>query len=104
MAELVEVMAASHGPLIQRDWHAVTPAHKQRLTAAFEALGGVIHEGTPVVRVEDVAGRPVVRTPQGVVRPEVLILAGNAYLGAVVPEIADRVMPFSTRTSPKVVP
>jgi len=65
--------------------------------AALEALGGVIHEETPVVRVEDVAGRPVVRTPQGVVRPEALVLAGNAYLGQVVPEIADRVMPFSTQ-------
>ena len=39
MADLVAVMAASHGPLIQRDWHAVTPEHKRRLTAAFEALG-----------------------------------------------------------------
>lgn len=65
--------------------------------AALEALGGVIHEASPVVRVEDVAGRPVVRTARGVVRPEALILAGNAYLGAAVPEIADRVMPFSTQ-------
>ncbi|MBB5222039.1 gamma-glutamylputrescine oxidase [Amaricoccus macauensis] len=65
--------------------------------AALEALGGSIHEESPVVRVEDVAGRPVVRTASGVVRPDVLILAGNAYLGEVVPEIADRVMPFSTQ-------
>ena len=48
-------------------------------------------------RVEDVGGRPVVRTARGAVRPEVLILAGNAYLGQAVPEIADRVMPFSTQ-------
>ena len=34
---------------------------------------------------------------RGAVRPEVLILAGNAYLGEAVPEIADRVMPFSTQ-------
>lgn len=65
--------------------------------AALEGLGGVIHEESPVVRVEDAGGRPVVRTARGVVRPEVLILAGNAYLGDVVPEIADRVMPFSTQ-------
>lgn len=65
--------------------------------AALEELGGVIHEASPVTRVEDPAGRPVVRTARGVVRPEVLILAGNAYLGEVVPEIADRVMPFSTQ-------
>ena len=65
--------------------------------AALEGLGGVIHEESPVLRVEDVAGRPVVRTALGSVRPEVLILAGNAYLGEAVPEIADRVMPFSTQ-------
>jgi len=65
--------------------------------AALEGLGGTIHEETPVARVEDAGGRPVVRTARGVVRPEVLILAGNAYLGEAVPEIADRVMPFSTQ-------
>ena len=65
--------------------------------AAFESLGGAIREQSPVVRVDDIAGRPVVHTPRGTVRPDALILAGNAYLGDVVPEIADRVMPFSTQ-------
>ncbi len=65
--------------------------------AAFEGLGGVVHEGTPVVRVEGMDGTPVVRTERGAVRAEAVILAGNAYLGEVVPEIADRVMPFSTQ-------
>src|SRR5690606_2476849 len=39
----------------------------------------------------------VVRTDRGAVRPEVLILAGNAYLGHAVPELERRVMPFSTQ-------
>ena len=66
--------------------------------AAVEALGGVIHEGSPVVRVEGIAtAAPVVRTARGAVRARAVILAGNAYLGDVVPEIADRVMPFSTQ-------
>lgn len=39
MAELVEIIAASHGPLIQRDWDKVLPPHKARLTAGFQALG-----------------------------------------------------------------
>ena len=65
--------------------------------AALEGKGGVIHEESPVLRVEDAGGRPVVRTARGTVRPEVLILAGNAYLGETVPEIAGRVMPFSTQ-------
>jgi gamma-glutamylputrescine oxidase len=66
--------------------------------AALEAIGGTIHEGSPVVRVEEMASAaPVVRTAAGEVRAKAVILAGNAYLGEVVPEIADRVMPFSTQ-------
>ena len=65
--------------------------------AAFESLGGVIHEGSTVTGVEDAGGRPVVRTGAGVVRAQVLILAGNAYLGHAVPELENRVMPFSTQ-------
>jgi gamma-glutamylputrescine oxidase len=65
--------------------------------AALERRGGVIHEGSAVTGVEALDGAPVVRTAAGAVRAEAVILAGNAYLGAVVPEIADRVMPFSTQ-------
>lgn len=65
--------------------------------AALEGLGGVIHEGSTVIGVENIAGAPVVRTDSGVVRPKVLILAGNAYLGHAVPQLENRVMPFSTQ-------
>ncbi|MFO1208514.1 MAG: FAD-binding oxidoreductase [Amaricoccus sp.] len=65
--------------------------------AAFEGLGGVIHEASPVVAIDDPEGRPVVRTARGVVRPEALILAGNAYLGHLVPALENRIMPFSTQ-------
>jgi gamma-glutamylputrescine oxidase len=66
--------------------------------AALEALGGTIHEGSPVLRVEGIAtAAPLVQTAKGAVRAKAVILAGNAYLGAAVPEIADRVMPFSTQ-------
>ena len=65
--------------------------------AAIEGLGGTIHEASPVVAIEDVAGRPLVRTARGSVRPEALILAGNAYLGRLVPALENRVMPFSTQ-------
>jgi aromatic ring-opening dioxygenase catalytic subunit (LigB family) len=39
MAELVEVLAASHAPLIARDWPKLPRHHQERLTAAFRALG-----------------------------------------------------------------
>ncbi len=65
--------------------------------AALERLGGVIHEDSLVTRVDDVGGRPLVHTERGSVRPRVLILAGNAYLGHAVPDLERRVMPFSTQ-------
>lgn len=65
--------------------------------AALESLGGRIYEETEVRGIDDIAGRPVIRTARGEVRPRILILAGNAYLGDAVPELADRVMPFSTQ-------
>lgn len=64
--------------------------------AALEGLGGVIHEGTEVTGVET-GPAPVVRAAGGTVRAKVVILAGNAYLGHAVPEIENRVMPFSTQ-------
>lgn len=66
--------------------------------AAFEAEGGVIHEMSRVERIENIGGAPVLHVAGGgVVRPRTLILAGNAYLGSVVPELDTRVMPFSTQ-------
>jgi aromatic ring-opening dioxygenase catalytic subunit (LigB family) len=47
MADLVEVVAASHAPLIARDWPSVKPAHQQRLTAAFRALGARLNRARP---------------------------------------------------------
>lgn len=64
--------------------------------AALESLGGAIHEGTEVTGV-DTGPAPVARTGAGLVRAKVVILAGNAYLGDAVPEIENRVMPFSTQ-------
>lgn len=65
--------------------------------AAIESLGGVIHEHSPVVSVDTEAARPVVRTAQGSVTCDTLVLCGNAYLGHVVPALAPRVMPVSTQ-------
>ena len=39
MAELAGVYAASHGPLMVRKWDAVTSAHQQALSGAFDELG-----------------------------------------------------------------
>lgn len=64
--------------------------------AAFESLGGVIHEHSPAVRIER-GTRPVVHTPQGQVRANFLVVAGNAYLGGLLPELAAKSMPCGTQ-------
>ena len=65
--------------------------------AAFEKCGGVIYEQSPVVHADTEAAKPVVKTAQGTMTCNTLILCGNAYLGHVVPALTSRVMPVSTQ-------
>jgi gamma-glutamylputrescine oxidase len=65
--------------------------------AAFESLGGVIYEQSPVIDADTDAARPVVRTAGGTMTCGTLVLCGNAYLGHVVPALTSRVMPVSTQ-------
>ncbi|KQQ55962.1 gamma-glutamylputrescine oxidoreductase [Pseudomonas sp. Leaf127] len=64
--------------------------------AAVESLGGVIHEQSPAIRI-DRGATPVVHTAQGRVRARFVIVAGNAYLGNLVPELAAKSMPCGTQ-------
>lgn len=64
--------------------------------AALESLGGRIHEGSAVVRVE--RGSPaVVHTAEGNVRARWVVLAGNAYLGGLEPQLEARAMACGTQ-------
>ncbi|WP_251978489.1 NAD(P)/FAD-dependent oxidoreductase [Salinicola avicenniae] len=64
--------------------------------AAFEALGGTIHEASPVVEL--VHGAPArVRTAQGEIRADHVIVAGNAYLSGLLPALEGRSMPCGTQ-------
>lgn len=65
--------------------------------AAFEGLGGTVHEQTHVDSVDSMDANPLVRTQYGTVRCKILIICGNAYLGKSVPALAPRVMPVSTQ-------
>ncbi|OEC32842.1 gamma-glutamylputrescine oxidase [Pseudomonas cuatrocienegasensis] len=64
--------------------------------AAVESLGGVIYEQSPAVRIERGAN-PVVHTPNGRVKAKFVVIAGNAYLGNLVPELAAKSMPCGTQ-------
>ncbi|UEM19546.1 FAD-binding oxidoreductase [Skermanella mucosa] len=62
--------------------------------AAAEA-GVRIFEGSRVERL-DTGAAPAAHTAAGTVRADYLILAGNAYLGGLVPELAAKIMPVAT--------
>jgi aromatic ring-opening dioxygenase catalytic subunit (LigB family) len=51
VARLAGVFAASHGPLIIREWDALPPDERQRLKSGFEQLGRLIAAAKPDVLV-----------------------------------------------------
>ncbi|AWM61533.1 FAD-binding oxidoreductase [Stutzerimonas stutzeri] len=64
--------------------------------AAVESLGGAIHEHSPAIRIER-GETPLVHAPKGTVRAKFVVVAGNAYLGNLVPELAAKSMPCGTQ-------
>jgi gamma-glutamylputrescine oxidase len=64
--------------------------------AAVESLGGSIFEQSPALRVE-YGDAPLVHTPKGSVRARFVVVAGNAYLGNLIPELAAKSMPCGTQ-------
>lgn len=65
------------------------------LADACLAAGVRIHENSRVLSI-DRGTAPEAVTARGRVRARYLVLAGNAYLGALAPELAARVMPVGT--------
>lgn len=63
---------------------------------AFESLGGRIFENSRVVSL-DMGAAPVVRTQMGKVTAKYVLVCGNAYLGRLLPALADRMMPVSSQ-------
>jgi gamma-glutamylputrescine oxidase len=64
---------------------------------AFEGLGGVIHEASPVLSIDESGPKPVVRTAQGAVTAETVLICGNAYLHGVAPKVEREFMPTSSQ-------
>lgn len=63
---------------------------------AVESMGGVIYEGSPAVKVEE--GEKVkVHTPKGYVTANFIVVAGNAYLGDLIPKLQAQAMPCGTQ-------
>ncbi len=63
---------------------------------AIESLGGRIYEDSPVIKID--RGEAVrVHTAHGSVNAKFAIIAGNAYLGQLVPELAAKSMPCGSQ-------
>jgi len=52
MAEIVAAFAASHAPLVARDWHILPQPTKDRLSTAYRELGRQLNAAKPDVIVE----------------------------------------------------
>ncbi|QIR15293.1 NAD(P)/FAD-dependent oxidoreductase [Shewanella aestuarii] len=63
---------------------------------AIETLGGLIFEDSAVVKVDD-GETPVVHTAHGQVKCKFVVVAGNAYLGKLLPELQAKSMPCGTQ-------
>jgi gamma-glutamylputrescine oxidase len=64
------------------------------LASAAEDAGAVLFETTPAIAIEH-GSRARVRTPRGTISCNSVILAGDAYLGGLVPELERQVFPIA---------
>ncbi|GGK58961.1 NAD(P)/FAD-dependent oxidoreductase [Amphritea balenae] len=64
--------------------------------AAVESLGGVIYENSEVTNVEE-GTKAKIHTRNGSVTADFVIVAGNAYLGGLIPKLEQKAMPCGTQ-------
>lgn len=64
--------------------------------AALISLGGVVHEHSRVIHIEQ-GRKPVVYTKDGQVNAKAVVVCGNAYLGGVLPKLSSRIMAVSSQ-------
>src|SRR5690606_14878128 len=65
------------------------------IAVAAEAAGAKLFEQTEVTRLER-GEKPLLRTAQGEVQADFVVLAGNAIVHGIAPELDDKIMPVGT--------
>ncbi len=94
LAALIGTESYAGGEIDQGAGHIHPLNFALGLAAAAEAAGAVIHERSEVLALDH--GAPArLRTAQGTVTADHVILACNGYLGDLAPEVAARVMPIN---------
>ena len=73
-------------------FHIDPLAYARGLANAALAAGAMIFEETPALAIDAVGVRKRVVTPKGRVRAPHVVLAGNVYLGALAPSLAETVL------------
>jgi gamma-glutamylputrescine oxidase len=63
---------------------------------ALESLGGVIYEDSKVTKVDE-GDKVTVHTAKGSVTADFLVVAGNAYLGGLIPKLESKAIPCGTQ-------
>lgn len=71
-------------------------AYAQGLAAAAEAAGVRIFENTPALDIDPAGVRKRISTPQARVRASKVVFAGNMHIGALMPKLAETLVPVST--------
>jgi gamma-glutamylputrescine oxidase len=83
------------GLIDPRSGHLHPLKYTQGVARAAESAGAKIFENSEVLRYED-GPKVLVHTAQGTVRCAHLVLCGNAYIGAVAPPLARRILGVGT--------
>jgi gamma-glutamylputrescine oxidase len=83
------------GLIDSRSGHLHPLKFTQGVARAAETAGAAIFENSQVLRYED-GPQVIVRTAHGTVRCAHLVLCGNAYIGAVAPSLARRILGVGT--------
>ena len=95
MQSLVKTRLYKGGTLDHGAGHLHPLRYAIALAREAEAAGATLHELTEVTAL-DTTSPAVLRTPQGTIRADHVILAGNGYLPAIAPKVAARVMPINS--------
>ena len=87
------------------DGRSVPAGWVRALAAAAEREGAIVHEHSPAAAIEDDDVQVTVRTAAGhVVRAEHVVVATEAWLPALLPELAGRVLPYRSQVLAAAAP